>query len=113
MICPHCGQEHPDDFQYCPKTGQPIPQLKACTNSDCPNHGKHILPLDAKFCPRCGSPLESVEEEELQKTPRAVKKQSQIVVVCSEDGAFIQIGKPKRNSKKAGGTIASSALEGR
>ena len=102
MICPYCGQEHPDNFKFCPETGQPIPQLKACTNSDCPNHGKHILPLDAKFCPRCGSPLEKAKEVERQTKPLDSKKTSQIVVVCSEDGAFIQIGKPKRNSKKEG-----------
>ena len=59
MKCPHCGQEHPDDFKFCSETGKPISQLKACTNPDCPDFGKHILPLDAKFCPRCGHKCEN------------------------------------------------------
>ena len=80
MTCTYCGQEHPDNFKFCPETGQPIPQLIACTNSDCPNHGKHILPLDAKFCPRCGSPIDSEV------------KSSQIVVVCIKSGTSIQVG---------------------
>ena len=58
MKCPHCGQEHPDNFHFCPVTGQRIlPQFKACTNEQCPDFGKYILPLDGKFCPRCGHPI--------------------------------------------------------
>lgn len=64
MRCPHCNGEHPDNFKFCPETGQRIePQFKACTNEDCPDFGKYILPLEAKYCPRCGSKL-SVEENE-------------------------------------------------
>ena len=60
MICPHCGQEHPDNFQFCPVTGQRIaPQYKACSNEQCPDFGKCILPLDSRFCPSCGKALES------------------------------------------------------
>ena len=33
MRCPHCGQEHPDNFLFCPITGEIItPQFKACIN---------------------------------------------------------------------------------
>ena len=60
MRCPHCNGEHPDDYRFCPKTGKEIvPQLKACTNADCPDYGKQILPLEAKFCPRCGRPIQA------------------------------------------------------
>lgn len=60
MICPHCGQEHPDSFQFCPNTGQRMtPQFKACSNKSCPDYGKYILPLDSRFCPSCGKPLDS------------------------------------------------------
>ena len=58
MKCPHCGQDHPDNFQFCPVTGQRlVPQFKACSNDQCLDYGKYILPLDSKFCPSCGSPL--------------------------------------------------------
>ena len=59
MKCPHCCQEHPDSFQFCPATGQRIaPQFKACTNEQCPDFGQYILPLDSRFCPSCGKTLE-------------------------------------------------------
>lgn len=58
MKCPYCGQEHPDDFQFCPVIGQRIvPQFKACANDQCSDFGKYILPLDSRFCPRCGHPV--------------------------------------------------------
>ena len=82
MKCPHCNGEHPDNYQFCPITGQRIePQFKACTNEDCPDFGKHILPLEAKFCPCCGRPI--------QESAGC----SQIVVVCSKAGSSIQIGR--------------------
>ena len=58
MKCPpHCNQEHPDDFQFCQVTGRKLEQLKACSNPDCPNYGKHTLPIDCHFCPCCGTPI--------------------------------------------------------
>ena len=63
MKCPYCGQEHPDNFIFCPVTGQRIvPQFKACTNEQCPDFGKYILPLDSRFCPRCGHPVGGASE---------------------------------------------------
>lgn len=60
MKCPHCNGEHPDNYQFCPITGQRIePQFKACTNKSCPDFGKFILPLDAKFCPCCGREIQN------------------------------------------------------
>lgn len=60
MKCPHCDQEHPGNFQFCPVTGQKIlPQFKACTNGQCPDFGKYILPLDSRFCPSCGKMLDN------------------------------------------------------
>lgn len=63
MKCPHCGQEHSDDSKFCSQTGKPISQLRACINPDCPDFGKHILPLDAKFCRRCGQLLSGDVQE--------------------------------------------------
>ena len=68
MICIHCNQEHPDDFMFCPKTGAKIePQLKACTNEECRDYGKRILPMEAKFCPRCGQMIKGQESSEEKK----------------------------------------------
>ena len=108
MRCPHCNGEHPDNYRFCPITGQEIvPQFKACTNKDCPDYGKYILPLEAKFCPRCGQQIQAEGKGRSQKGgqdanhSQAADKNnsashgsnhSQIVVVCSKAGSFIQIG---------------------
>jgi len=57
MKCPHCDQEHPDDFKVCPYTAKPIePQFQYCKNEDC--DFRNTLPLSAKFCPNCGCNLD-------------------------------------------------------
>lgn len=56
MKCPHCGQEHPDNFKYCPNTGQEIEsQSRVCANPHCTF--RQPLPLTARYCPVCGKPL--------------------------------------------------------
>lgn len=74
MKCPYCNQEHPADFQFCPRTGRKIEhQNKACTNEQCSAYGKYVLPHDAEFCPNCGCAIVSkvttdnkeTEDEEL------------------------------------------------
>ena len=108
MKCPHCKGEHPDGYRFCPETGlEIVPQFKACTNEDCPDYGKYILPLEAKFCPRCGQPIRVGGKGRTQKRgqdanhsqtadknnfARHGSSHSQIVVVCSKAGSFIQIG---------------------
>lgn len=59
MKCPHCNQEHPDGFQFCPVTGKRIDALKACTYADCPKFGQYVLPVNFNFCPECGKPIAS------------------------------------------------------
>ena len=59
MKCTHCNGEHPDGYKFCPVTGKEIVQsLKACTNVECADFDKHILPAEASFCPRCGQKLD-------------------------------------------------------
>ena len=55
MKCKICNTENRDTAKFCNECGAKLePQLKACTNKDCPDYGKAILPAEAKFCPRCG-----------------------------------------------------------
>mgnify|MGYP004468973535 FL=1 len=76
MKCPHCCQEHPDNFQFCPNTGQRLtPQFKACINKQCLDYGKYILPLDSKFCPSCGEKLE-LEQSNLNTSGKRYKKKN-------------------------------------
>lgn len=63
MKCPYCGQEHPDSFKFCPNTAKQLsPQFMACTNEQCVDFGKHILPLESKFCPSCGMELNNQDD---------------------------------------------------
>lgn len=62
MKCPHCNQEHPDDYKFCPVTGKEIETLLACQNSKCPNHGKHVIPVGSQFCPICGQSIDANSE---------------------------------------------------
>ena len=55
MKCSKCNFENPDSAKFCQECGMKLePQHKACTNKECRDFGKYILPLEAKFCPRCG-----------------------------------------------------------
>ncbi len=63
MLCPYCKKEHPDQADFCPITGQPLPFLPDSSPSTCANCGAS-LPVDAQFCPVCdasnkhaGSPI--------------------------------------------------------
>ena len=65
MKCSNCNFENPDSAKFCQECGSKLkPQLKACTNSECRDYGKYILPLEAKFCPRCGK---VIKEEKVNK----------------------------------------------
>lgn len=58
MKCPHCNQEHPDDYKFCPTTGKEIELLLACPNPKCSKYGERIIPKDSKCCPYCGTKIE-------------------------------------------------------
>lgn len=63
MKCPYCNQEHPDNTKFCPETGMKLESLKACSNPECPDFGKYILPFDSRFCPTCGCELAPLAKE--------------------------------------------------
>ena len=61
MKCKFCGQNHPDNYMFCPTTVKEIQRKKACSNPKCQDYGKLILPFDSKFCVTCGHPI-SIDE---------------------------------------------------
>lgn len=75
MRCVHCNGEHPDGFKFCPVTGKEmVQQFKACTNPECADFEKHILPPDALFCPRCGSRIECPQDNKGRQSVVNTKK---------------------------------------
>lgn len=51
MKCPYCGDQHPDQAVFCPKTGKTINQHEVCRNCGA------SLPPDVSFCPVCGASI--------------------------------------------------------
>lgn len=48
MKCPYCGEQHPDQAIFCPKTGKTLSQPEVCRNCG------GSLPSGVSFCPVCG-----------------------------------------------------------
>ena len=68
MKCSKCNFENLDSAKFCQECGMKLePQHKACTNKECRDFGKYILPLEAKFCPRCGQMIKGQESSEEKK----------------------------------------------
>ena len=65
MICKHCKTINSDDAKFCRCCGVKFltNQFKACTNRNCKDHMKSVLPSKALFCPRCGHSIEDVENQ--------------------------------------------------
>ena len=101
MKCPHCNQEHPDGFLFCPVTGQKLDTLKACNNPECSNYGKHILPLDSRFCPDCGSKLDDAADAENEVREFTVNGVS-FTMVKVDGGTFTMGATPEQGSDAYG-----------
>lgn len=98
MKCPHCGQEHPDGYKFCPLTAKTLtPQLKACTNERCEEFGKYTLPLDAIFCPCCGELIGILGEEthsrEFYITMAEVLNKISTSLLSLSDDKMVELGK--------------------
>lgn len=101
MICPYCGQEHPDNFQFCPMFGERIvPRFKACINKQCPDYGKYILPLDSRFCPSCGKPLNNqiVESETANDSLEFTVEGVSFNMILVEHGSFMMGATPEMSN---------------
>lgn len=58
MKCPSCKNEVHNDSKFCNHCGIKLElNQKACTNKECVDFGKYVLPLDSKYCPTCGSKI--------------------------------------------------------
>jgi len=70
--CPHCGQPHPVNAQFCPVTGQEIAVLVAPL---CPNCGREVQPAWVR-CPSCATILrpEAVSPAGVSSTPPAISR---------------------------------------
>ena len=62
MRCSKCNYDNPDSAKFCQECGNKLEFLKACSNEECPDYGKAILPQEAKFCPRCGEKIDNKKE---------------------------------------------------
>ena len=55
MKCPHCGGEHPDTANFCPKSGKKLSEnFRRCPNPEC---NAENIPNSFTFCPYCGASL--------------------------------------------------------
>ena len=93
MRCPVCDYENSDNAKFCQDCGAKL-ELKACTNEECRDYGKRILPMEAKFCPRCGQMIkgqESSEEEKNTNKTSSKKKETNGYINGHE---YVDLGLP-------------------
>ena len=55
MLCPFCGNEHPENELACPVTRKPL--KKYCLNEVCSYFREPIFPIEQDVCSCCGQPL--------------------------------------------------------
>ncbi|MBE7433101.1 MAG: zinc-ribbon domain-containing protein [Anaerolineales bacterium] len=79
MKCPHCGDQHPDQASFCPKTGKTLKQPDVCANCGA------NLPSDVSFCPVCGTAVNSTQSSIIQLKISQVLKQPRVrlaLIIC-------------------------------
>ena len=93
--CSKCDFENPDSAKYCQECGMKLePQLKACTNKECRDFGKYILPLEAKFCPRCGEKIEEEESSEEKKNTNKTSSKKEESYGYINGHEYVDLGLP-------------------
>lgn len=69
MKCPYCGDHHPDQASFCPKTGKTLDQPDVCRNCGAG------LPSEVSFCPVCGTSINNADSHIVDsKVGQALKK---------------------------------------
>lgn len=90
MKCPHCGGEHPDTANFCPKSGKKISSsFASCPNPLCKADD---IPNTFIYCPYCGS---SMNNDEVSQSQEDVNFQAAIGVGCNDmenpDNKFVMV----------------------
>lgn len=96
MICPHCGQEHPDNYKFCPFTNKQIMNKVYCANEKCSEYGKPLFLDGAICCPICGGALsreniksiDSSVSHQHTNMSDSVSNNEQLTIESSEKTAF-------------------------
>jgi len=63
MKCPYCNNEHSDEAEFCPVTGESLASYKTPVIK-CPRCGGYVN-SDALYCPSCGLKIESASISDL------------------------------------------------
>lgn len=58
MKCKTCGFENIETAKFCCQCGEKLEEMKCCTNPDCENFNRYMIPVEASFCPVCGKKIE-------------------------------------------------------
>jgi hypothetical protein len=74
MQCPHCSQEHPDEINFCPITGNRLLPIIFCKNCGTK------LEEDWSICPNCGSLISKSDKIDLSDELNKSSKQTIILI---------------------------------
>lgn len=81
MKCQNCECENPDGAKFCSNCGHKLTEFKCCTNPNCENYNRHVIPLESSFCPACGQKIEisgipyNIKHPEMHLMSKAVFEQ--------------------------------------
>lgn len=80
FLCSFCGNEHEDDREFCPETGDKI-ELHMCFNENCAK----LVDWHSVECPHCGQLQYSREEYLTSRGSKAVGGQWRCVTTTADE----------------------------